>query len=297
MKVFITGGTGFVGREIVRKLCGGGISVRLLARSLGSASKLASLNKCGETISGDIFSQAALDEGIQGCDAVIHLVGILKEIGGQTYERVHFEGARNVIDAAVRAGAGHFVLMSAENTRPDAPSRYHKTKFLAEEYLKKSGLRYTIIRPSVMFGPDDRNFNELAKIIRAAPVLPVIGDGQYIWQPVWVEDVAELFVSTLMKERAFGKIYEMRGPERFTFDEILDTLMRVMNIRKPKAHLPVCLMRPLVSLMGLAPSVAPITPELMKMLVDKTESPPENVSADFPMKLKRLEDGLREYIR
>jgi len=297
MKVFITGGTGFVGREIVRKVCARGMSVRLLARSPGSASKLASLNKCVETISGDIFSRAALDEGIRGCDAVIHLVGILKEIGVQTYERVHFEGACNVIDAAVRAGAGHFILMSAENTRADAPSRYHKTKFQAEERLKESGLRYTIIRPSVMFGPDDRNFNELAGVIRAAPVLPVIGDGRYIWQPVWVEDVAELFAATLMNERAFGKTYEMRGPERFTFDEILDTLMRVMNIRRPKAHLPAGLMRPLVSLMGLAPSIAPITPELMKMLVDKTESPPENVSVDFPLKLKRLEDGIREYLR
>ncbi|MBI5140892.1 MAG: complex I NDUFA9 subunit family protein [Nitrospirae bacterium] len=297
MKVFITGGTGFVGREIVRKVCARCMAVRLLARSPGSASKLAALNKCVETISGDIFSQAALNEGIKGCDAVIHLVGILKETGAQTYERVHFEGARNVIDAAARAGAGHFVLMSAENTRPDAPSRYHRTKFQAEEHLKKSGLRYTIIRPSVMFGPDDRNFNELAKVIRAAPVVPVIGDGQYIWKPVWVEDVAELFVSVVMNKRAFGKTYEMRGPERFTFDEILNVMMRVMNISKPNVHIPAGLMRPFVSLMGLAPSVAPITPELMKMLVDKTGSPPENVSADFPMKLKRLEDGLREYIR
>jgi len=186
--------------------------------------------------------------------------------------------------------------MSAENTRADAPDRYHTTKFRAEAFLKASTLTYTIFRPSMMFGPEDRNFNELARITRISPVVPVVGDGEYVWQPVAVEDVARLFVSAVMEKKAFGKTYEVRGPEKFRFTEILDLLMTIQGTKKPKAFVPVGIMKPLASLMGLVPSLAPVTPEQIKMLLDEAEPPPENFSGDFPMKLRRLEDGLRDYL-
>ncbi len=294
MEVFITGGTGFVGRAILRQANKQSLAIKLLTRTELSLKKLGRLAEKLELIQGDIFSRDALEKGMKGCDAVIHLVGIIKETGNETFEKIHIEGTKCVVDAARSAGIRHFVHMSSENARADAPSRYHTTKYNAEEYLKASGLTYTIMRPSMMFGEEDQNFNELAKIIRSTPITPVIGDGSYIWQPVSVYNVAELFVSVLMQSKAMGKTYEIRGPEKFTFDKILDLLMEVTGKTRPKIHLPVAFMKPLVSLMSIAQSIAPITLEQMKMLLDDREPPPENFSADFPIKLTRFEERLRE---
>lgn len=298
MKIFVTGGTGFVGRTLVARLVRAEprASLRLLARSARSIDALGDLADHVEPVYGDIFSPDLLVEGMAGCDAVIHLVGIIREVGEQTFERVHDQGTRNVVNASVQAGVARFLHMSAENSRPDAPDRYHTTKYQAEEFLRNSSLDWTILRPSMLFGKEDKNFNELARIIRRAPCVPVVGDGEYIWQPVSVEDVAEIFVQALFSNQAVGKTYEIRGPERFTFNEILDLLMRVLGRERPKIHVPVSLMEPMVSFMNLAPSVAPLTREQMKMLLDRTEPPPENFSHDFPIRLTRLEEGLRAYL-
>lgn len=292
----MTGGTGFVGRAVLEAAGRRSIAVRALARSEKSLDAMGSLAAGIETVKGDIFSADALYRGMEGCDAVIHLVGIIREQGEQTFEKVHVEGTRAVVDAALRAGISRYLHMSAENTRDKAPGRYHSTKFEAEEYVRASGLRYTIFRPSMMFGKHDSNFNELARIIRISPVVPVIGDGSYVWQPVSVDNVAELFVSALMADKAVGKTYEIRGPEKFTFVQILDLIMDILGRKRPKAFVPVSLMRPVVSFMGLMPSLAPITPEQMKMLLDDRVPPPENFSEDFPIRLTRLEEGLREYL-
>jgi len=296
MKVFLTGGTGFVGRAVLEAAGRRSIAVRALVRSEKSLHALGVLATEIETVKGDIFSADALYRGMEGCDAVIHLVGIIREQGEQTFEKVHVEGTRAVVDAALRAGISRYLHMSAENTRDKAPDRYHSTKFEAERYVRASGLRHTIFRPSMMFGKHDSNFNELARIIRISPVVPVIGDGSYVWQPVSVDNVAELFISALMSDKSVGKTYEIRGPEKFTFVQILDLIMEILGRKRPKAFVPVSLMRPVVSFMGLMPSVAPITPEQMKMLLDEKEPPPENFSDDFPMRLTRLEEGLKEYL-
>jgi len=287
-----------VGRAILRHIHLGlrNIHIRLLARSEQSLQKLGESAEGVEPVYGDIFSGDILEKEMKSCDMVIHLVGIIKEKDGATFEKVHIEGTKCVVDSARKSGIRHFVHMSAENARADAPSRYHTTKYQAEEYLKKSGLTYTIMRPSMMFGPEDQNFNELAKIICSTPVMPVIGDGSYIWQPVSVDNVAELFVAVLMEPRAMGKTYEIRGPEKFTFEEILNILMEVTGKTRPRIHIPVAIMKPLASLMDIVSSIAPITLEQMKMLLDEKQPPSENFSADFPIKLTHLEEGLRKFL-
>jgi len=294
MKIFITGGTGFVGREILAHPLARAHRFTALARSPRPLEGVPA--DALRFVEGDLLSPGALHPGMEGCEAVIHLVGVIKEVGRQSFERVHVEGTRGVVEAARRAGVRRFLHMSAENTRPDAPDRYHTTKWAAEEIVRASGLDFTIFRPSMMFGRHDRNFNELARIIRRAPVVPVIGDGNYVWRPVWVGDVARIFLAALEKPESTGRTYEIRGPERFTFNEILDLLMEILGTRRPRVFAPPALMRPVVALMGLAPSLAPITPEQVKMLLDETEPPPENFSTDFPGPLKRLEEGLREYL-
>lgn len=296
MKIFVTGATGFVGREFVTRAKDRGHKIAALVRSEASVKKIGPVADGIEAVEGTLFDPENLARAMRGSDAVVHLVGIIRETGGETFERVHVEGTRNVVEACRKAGIQRYLHMSAENTRPDAPDRYHTTKFEAEEIVRASGLDYTIFRPSMLFGRHDRNFNELAAIIRKAPVVPVIGDGEYVWQPVWVGDVTEIFLRALETADAVGKAYEIRGPEKFSYNEILDLLMEILGRRKPRIFTPVSLMKPLVSAMGLFQSIAPITPEQLKMLLDEIEPPPENFSDDIPVKLKRLEEGLREYL-
>src|SRR5258706_6354744 len=191
MNVFITGGTGFVGREIVRRLYAHGDSVRLLVRNpLSPTVRQLVPHYAHELKTGDVQDAETLRAAIEGCDAVIHLVGIIREVGTQTFENVHARGTQNVIAAAQRAGVKRFVYMSALGTRANAVSRYHQTKWAAEEIVRGSGLDWTIFRPSIIYGPGDNFVNLFANLSRFSPVVPLVGGGRSKFQPVSVENVA-----------------------------------------------------------------------------------------------------------
>jgi nucleoside-diphosphate-sugar epimerase len=296
LRVFVTGGTGFVGSGVVNKLIEHGHDIVLLVRSQRSIKHPASCNSRPDFVIGSIQDIVALKKGISGCDAVIHLVGIIREVGTNTFRSVHYEGTRNVVEAAKSVGIKRFIHMSAEGTKPFAQSNYHKTKFLAEEYVKSSGLNYTIFRPSILFGPGDKNFNVLADLIIKAPFIPIIGNGNYKWQPVSVKNVAELFVLALENRKAEGKTYEVRGPDVFTFNQILDILMEVLGIKKPKGHIPVVVARPIIHILDKLLSSLPITSDQLKMLLDNYDHPVDNLLRDFDIDLIPFEKGLREYI-
>src|SRR5437867_2453141 len=203
MKVLVTGATGFVGREILRQLHLAGHHSRILARRPESArvQQLASRYEA-EVHPGDVLQPATLAGAPSGREAVIHLVGIISELGENTFENVHTRGTQNVVTAAQRAAVKRFVLMSALGTRPSARSRYHRSKWAAEELVRQSGLECAIFRPSVIYGPEDMFVNLLAKMARWSPVLPVMGSGRGKLQPVSVEAVAACFVKALSESRA-----------------------------------------------------------------------------------------------
>src|SRR3990170_1954845 len=163
--VGVTGGMGFVGRSIVKKLLEDKWKVRCLVRKPEGSEDL---KKQGiEIYKGDITNKSSIDESFfQDLSYLIHLVGIIKEVETQTLERVHFQGTKNLVDLAKNSGVKKFIHMSALGTRPDARSRYHSTKWMAEEYLRKNGLNHTIFRPSIIFGPDDEFINTFIRIIK-----------------------------------------------------------------------------------------------------------------------------------
>jgi len=296
LKVFITGGTGFVGNNIVVKLLERRYEAVLFIRDKNSAKKLGTFANRLNFVHGNVQDIGSIERGMSGCDAVIHLVGIIREIGANTFESVHYEGTKNVVEAAKSLKIKRFIHMSAEGTSSAAKSKYHKTKFRAEEYLKSSGLNYTIFRPSMLFGPEDKNFNILADMIRKAPFIPVIGEGNYRWQPVSVKDVAEVFVSALKNQRAERKVYEIRGPDIFTFNEVLDILMKILSIKRTKVHIPVALIRPIVYILERILSSPPITSDQLKMLLDNYDHPIGDLLEDFRIELTPFDKGLREYI-
>lgn len=214
-RIMLTGASGFVGSAIVRELESRGYGVSAMSRS-----------------GGGIFAPAALDAAIRGCEAVIHLVGIIKErpSAGVTFEGVHYEGTVRVVDAAVRAGVRRFVHMSALGARPGAASNYHRTKYAAEEYLRASELDWTIFRPSLIHGPRGEFMRMEARWARrtAPPFLfmPYFGGGLLgrrgagRLQPVFVEDVARAFVDALEKPKTIGEVYPFGGPDQLTWPQL-----------------------------------------------------------------------------
>ena len=293
MKVFLTGSTGFVGQGVLENLLSAKHRVRCLVRD---PSRLKQSDKA-EVVRGDITDPKSLEGKISGSDAVIHLVGIIREIPGKgvTFERVHFEGARNVIDEAAKAGVKKFVLMSALGVRSEAIARYHKTKYLAEEYLKKSGLKYTIFRPSLIYGPNDHSVNTFVDMVRKLPLVPVIGNGKYKLQPVSLLNVAQACVKAIAPEKYVDKIYEVGGSEQMEYNTILDRIGDVLGKSVIKAHQPVFLMKPVISVMERF-SFFPITSDQLTMLLENNICDEKPYLNDFKITPVLFKEGIAEYI-
>jgi len=221
VRVFIAGGTGFVGGHLCRELHKRGHEITLLAHSR----KGPALDGC-TVVDGDVANAESYFREIAGCDAVINLVGIIREfpVRGVTFEKLHVAATQAMIAATRKAGVKRYIQMSALGTRPNAVSHYHQTKWHAEELVRASDLAWTIFRPSVIFGPGDAFISMLAGYIRRYPAVPVIGDGMYRLQPIAVADVCRCFAMALEMQETIGKTYEICGPDRLTYIELLDAI-------------------------------------------------------------------------
>ena len=239
MKVFLTGATGFVGQAILEELRRAGHSVRILVRDPKSQRVQESVSRFGlEVYPGNVLDSDSLFGTLQGMNAVIHLVGIISEIGRNTFENVHVYGTENMIAAATEAKVERFVHMSAMGTRPGAVSRYHQSKWAAEEALRHSQLDYTIHRPSLIFGPQDKFVNFFATLMRFSPVIPIMADRRARFQPVAIETIAAAFVSSVSEPKSIGQTFDLCGPDKLTLAEIVDVISMVTRRKRLKVQVP-----------------------------------------------------------
>jgi NADH dehydrogenase len=291
-RVFVTGGTGFVGREVIHALRADGHTVRCLVRR-GSESDLQGLEAI-ERIEGDVLQLEGLASNMAGCEAVIHLVGIIREqpAHGITFEQVHVQGTRNVLAAAAAAGVRRYVHMSALGTRPEARSRYHRTKWAAEEAVRASGLAFTIFRPSIIYGRGDGFVSLLAGMIRRLPVVPVIGTGRQRLQPVSVHQVAAGFARALALPVAEKQTYDIGGTDRVTMLELLDMIGRAIGRRRVrKMTVPIGLVRPAARMLQFLPTF-PVTPDQLLMLEEDNICDPAPFLSTFGLQPVPLAAGL-----
>ncbi len=292
-RVFITGGAGFVARNIIDAL--GDRPMRVLVRSQSDAASMAAEDV--EVVSGDVTKPDTLRGAMDGCEAVIHLVAIISEEGGATFDRVIRQGTINVIDEAKRAGASRLLHMSAMGTRNDPRFGYFEAKWQAEKAVERSGIPWTIFRPSVIFGPGDGFITTLAGLVKVAPIIPVVGAGRSKFQPIAVGEVALAYTRALEDPSTAGHIYELGGGKTYTYEEMLDVIALRLDVAKPKVHVPTALMKAVVRISSPLPKSLrpPVTSEQLKMLAIDNSTSTSATSELIGREPIRLEDGL-DYI-
>lgn len=303
MKVLVTGGTGFVGRHVVRRLHVDGHSIRLLVRNTHAPSALKAVEQYGvELCPGDILQESSLAPACASVDAVVHLIGIIAEQGNQTFENVHARGTRNLVAAARSEGVRKFVHMSALGTRPGAASRYHQTKWAAEQTVRRSDMAWVIFRPSIIYGPGDGFVSLFERMSRYSPVIPLIGGGHSKLQPVRVEEVAECFAQALVEFWSADHTYDLCGPKPLTLREVIETVLRVMSRRRLLLTLPVSWMRfPATILETVHPALfgqpAPLSRDQLVMLQEDNVGQPEAAVEQFRLTPPSFEQGLAAYLK
>lgn len=292
--ILMTGATGFVGRSLLRLLLSENQILRCIVRRPDRRVLLSHPNLTW--IEGDLLQPQRFASAFEGVDTVIHLVGILVEDRERSYDRIHRQGTEAMVAMARTAGVRRYLQMSALGTRPQARSRYHQTKWAAEEAVRASGLAYTIFRPSVIYGREDRFINVLASLIDWSPVIPLMGQTLHRLQPIWVEDVARYFQQSFISPQTVLKTYELGGPKTYTLAEIVDLLQKIKHRRRLKIHLPMSLMRLLALAMETVLPHPPLTRDVLLMLEEDNVVTDASALRDFEFTPASMEDALLQYL-
>ncbi len=260
-RIAITGGTGFVGIHTSRALLRAGHEVVVVSRGRHRAPRIEGTT----AVRGDVVTGKGLAEAFAGCDAVVHLVAIIREKGGATFQAVNAEGARNTVEAARQAGVGHLVHISAIGVDPNPRYPYLETKWQGEQYVRGGGVPFTVLRPSLVYGLGDGFFTVLTRLIRLQPVVPVVGDGRALFQPIAAEDLARCIVDSIARG-PHNRVHEVGGPDHLTYEQIIDTIRRELGVRRLKVHVPVRAMLPLAAVMDKVLPNPPVTPGQLRLL-------------------------------
>lgn len=253
--VVVFGGSGFVGRHVVRALAQRGYRIRAACRRPDLAGHLQPLGNVGQIqpVQANVRVRWSVDNAVRGADHVVNLVGILHESGRQRFSAVHDFGARAVAEAARAVGAG-LTHVSALGADPDSASAYARAKGRGEKAVLETVPEAVILRPSINFGPEDTFFNRFAAMARYSPVLPLIGGGATKFQPVYVADVAEVVARSVDGAVGRGRVYELGGPEVLTFRECMEEMLKVIDRKRLLVPVPWWLANLQASILGLLPN-------------------------------------------
>jgi NADH dehydrogenase len=312
MTVAVAGGTGFVGRAIVEELArrghrvvilsrrppdgpdaatgGSDTAVRVAAASLGSV----------ETRRADVTHPETLAAALAGADALAISLGfrnspIEAPRRGRTFERVDADGTVALVSAAKAAGVRRLVYMSGAGAAPDAPRHWFRAKWRAEEAVRASGIPYTILRPSWIYGPGDRSLNRFLGFARWLPFVPQIGNGRQLVAPVFVDDIGRLVADALEASGAIDVTLEVGGPETLTMDAVVREALRIQGRRRLILHAPAGLMKLLTRPLTLLPS-PPMTPDAIDFVVQSAQVDTGPLTAALPRRLMPLAEGLASYL-
>ena len=279
MKIFITGATGFTGSRVVPLLLKSGYAVRCLYRASSDRSSLANLDI--EWALGDVSDAQSLTFAMHGTDALVNVASL------------GFGHADSIVSAAKNAGIKRAVFISTTAIFTQLNAGSKKVRVAAELAIETSGLKYTILRPTMIYGsPRDRNMWRLIRFMRVSPIVPIFGDGKYLQQPIYVDDVAQALVSCLSNDNTIGKSYNIAGKQALTYNEVIDTLAKGMNKRVWKIHV---LSKPVVSLLRFLERIRfpfPIKAEQVLRLNENKDFSCLEALQDFGFSPLSFEEGI-----
>ena len=252
--VTIFGGSGFLGRHMVRALANDGWRIRVAVRRPNNALFLRPMGRVGQIqiVKAHVQDDEAVRSALKGADAAINLIGVLYQSGNQRFDAVHVEAAERIAQAADELGVKRLLHVSALGVAGNS-SHYAKTKSLGEERVRAAFPNATIFRPSTVFGPEDDFFNKFGWLARLSPALPLIGGGKTRFQPVFVGDVARAAAKVLCDATTAGKVYELGGPEIMTLKEIMELTLKEVRRRRLLVPIPFGLARIKGAVLGLLP--------------------------------------------
>ncbi len=282
--ILITGATGYIGSELVKRLVEQGIRPRCLVRDIQKAKSILPANNV-ELVQGDTTQPATLTAAVQDIETIIHAAFVTadrKAPSENFYEATNVGGTKSLILAAQKAGVQRIIEISGLGTKPDKPGSYMQGRYLAEKMLVDSGLNWTIIRPSVLFGKNAPFIKGLSDLIRTAPVVPLIGGGKTMFQPIHVDDVVTVIIKTLEDpQRTNGHIYTIGGPEYYSFSQVFDVLLHAMHTNRPKVYAPTPLVGIGAALMEAILPKPPLTKAAMTLFSFDNTTDLHSVERDF----------------
>ena len=307
--VTVFGGSGFVGKYVVRALARHGWRIRVASRRPDRRPELKVMGEVGqiEFARTDLKSPASVEAALEGAEAVVNLVAVLWEQGGQTFEALQRTGANTIAKAAAERGVAHFVQVSAIGADARSDSGYARTKAEGEAVVRAAIPSATVLRPSILFGPEDKFFNRFAAMAALSPVLPMVGaDSRF--QPVYAGDVGQAVAEALKPAReAAGRTYELGGPGVYTFRELMQIMLHDIQRKRALLPLPFGVAEMIGALGDLQAQVLPFAPQLtgdqVKMLrLDNVADPalpglaelgvePTSLDAVLPTYLWRFRSG------
>ncbi|MFD2263660.1 complex I NDUFA9 subunit family protein [Lacibacterium aquatile] len=305
--VTVFGATGFIGRHLIQRLAKTGAQVRVVTRDTEAAKFLKPMGNVGQIVPVPCNLGAATAESlaplVDGADAVVNLVGLLAEGGHQTFSALQAEGPGKIAAAAAKAGVAKFVQVSAIGADAGSDAKYAATKAQGEAAVREAFPAAVILRPSIVFGPEDKFFNRFASMARTFPVVPVVGP-KTRFQPVYVGDVADAIMACLRRADVAGRTFELGGPRSYSFAELLDIIFGAIAVKKPVIALPFGIAALVAPIIGLLPGKLLTSDQVKLLKQDNVVSPgastlgdlgiePESVEAIVPSYLTRFRPGGR----
>ena len=287
----VFGGTGFLGRAVVKRLEAEGAVVRVAARNPHAGALPAGV----ETVAADLRDGDSVARAVADADWVVNAVGLYREGRGETFQAVHVEGARRVAKAATQGSAEALVHISGIGADPASESPYVRARAAGEAAVREAFPEATILRPSVLFGPEDSFTNSLARIAKATPVFPLFGDGSTLLQPVHVDDLAAAVACALALENAHGRTYELGG-KAYSYRAVIELVMGQAGIRPPLLPLPFAVWQILAGLLSPLRN-PPITRDQIALLRrDNVADPTLPGFTELGLEPASLEDLLPRYL-
>lgn len=294
MKIAVTGGFGFVGHHLINRLSKDNHDITIVAHKTRDSSLL---EKPVHVTHGSVNDVDSLKSSFSGVEAVYHLVGIIAETKTKSFDKTVMEGTKNVIRAAKETSVRKIIYLSALGTSENAISKYHQTKYQAEQSVINSGIPYVIFRPSIIYGKGDGFVSMLTRMMKLSPFLPVIGGGRYKMQPVYIDDLTDVMAQAVALHDAENKIFDIGGPEKLEYLQILHILTQVCGKKRLNLFLPKAFMLFIASVLEKIIKPAPITKDQILMMDIGNTGDISLMKKIFHIDPIRFEDGLRKYMR